>query len=90
MNIDLRFPIKLDGRHFGEHKYEYYAWLRENAPVYKSRVSVLTFYLLSRYQDCAAALADTRLFRNRATALGGRRFALPLPKSAAQQDTSAR
>ena len=82
MRTELQFPIKLDGRHFGDHKYDYYAWMRDNAPVYKARVSVLNFHLITRYQDCVETLADRQLFRNRGTAVGGGRFPFPIPKSA--------
>ena len=72
----------LSSRAFADKPYEHYGWLREHAPVYEGRVSVLRVVLLSRYDDCVAMLKDPRFVRNRGTVTGGRRTPIPLPRSA--------
>ena len=79
----IRHPINVNSREFAINKYHYYEWLREQAPVYKARFSVLSTYFLSRYDDCASFLSDPRFLRNRVTVTGGGRMPFPLPKSAA-------
>jgi cytochrome P450 len=49
--------------------------------VSRIKVSVMTMYAVSRYEDCAAILKDPRLVRNRSTATGGSRLPFPVPKS---------
>jgi cytochrome P450 len=73
----------LNSRAFTDRPFEHYAWLREHAPAYDGRVSVLRAVLLSRYDDCVAMLKDPRFVRNRGTVMGGRRTPIPLPRSAA-------
>lgn len=77
----LQLPLDLNSKEFANNKYAYYKWLREEAPVYKGKVSVIDAYLLSRYDDCVKFLKDPRFVRNRTTATGGGRFPFPLPKS---------
>jgi len=79
--IDVRRPINFNSREFTANKYEYYKWLREEAPVYKGKVSVISAYFLSRYDDCVSMLKDPRFVRNRTTATGGGRMPFPLPKT---------
>ena len=57
----------ISSRAFADKPYEHYAWLREHAPVYAGRISVLRAVLLSRYDDCVAMLKDPRFVRNRGT-----------------------
>ena len=80
---NLKFPIKITGKYFAEHKYAYYQWLRDNEPVHFSRYFFMKVCLLSRYEDCQALLKDPRFVRNRTTATGGGKvpFPLPIPKS---------
>jgi cytochrome P450 len=80
--LDLKHPLNVGSQEFADHKYAIYAWLREQAPVYRARVSVLKIYLLSRYDDCVALLKDPRFVRDRSTATGGRRMPFPMPRSA--------
>ena len=78
-----KLPLNLGARDFGERKYEYYAWMRESAPVCPARVSLLRMQVVSRYEDCVALVKDPRFVRNRTTAMGGKRFPIPMPKSVA-------
>lgn len=80
--LNTNKPIDLLNKHFMQHKYAYYKWLREEDPVHQGRLSVMKIYFLSRYDDCVSILKDPRVVRNRTTATGGgRRFPMPLPKS---------
>ena len=78
---DIKHPIKVTSKEFTVNKYVYYKWLREEAPVYKGKISILNAYLLSRYEDCVSMLKDPRFVRNRTTATGGGRMPFPMPKS---------
>ena len=77
----IKHPINLTNKQFINNKVAYYKWLRENAPVYKGKVAVISLYFVSRYEDCVSMLKDPRFVRNRTTATGGGRFPVPLPKS---------
>ncbi|MEO1290628.1 MAG: cytochrome P450 [Chloroflexota bacterium] len=68
---ELQHPINLSSRHFVDNKFAYYHWLREEAPVYKGKISVLNVYFVSRYDDCVSLLKDPRFARKRETAIGG-------------------
>lgn len=80
---DIKQPINLSSKAFIDNKYAYYRWLREEAPVYKGKISLINAYFLSRYSDCVHMLKDPRLVRNRTTATGGRRTPFPMPRSVA-------
>ena len=77
----LQLPLDLSSKDFANNKYEYYKWLREEAPVFHGKISILDVYILSRYDDCVNFLKDPRFVRNRTTATGGGRmpFSMPLP-----------
>jgi cytochrome P450 len=77
----IKEPLNLSSKQFVANKDAYYTWLREEAPVYRGKISVITVYLLSRYDDCVQLLKDPRFARNRTTATGGRRLPFPVPKS---------
>ncbi len=77
----IKHPIKVNSKEFAQNKYKYYKWQREEAPVYKGKVSIINAYLLSRYDDCVCMLKDPRFVRNRSTATGGGRMPFPMPKS---------
>ena len=77
---ELRLPIDFGKQHFADHKFAYYRWLREEAPVHRGKVSVLKVYCVSRYEDCVNLLKDPRFVRNRSTATGGSRLPFPMPK----------
>lgn len=78
--LQFKEPLNLTSREFIANKPAYYRWLREEAPVCKGKVSLLSFYLLSRYEDCVMLLRDPRFVRNRTTATGGGRLPFPVPK----------
>jgi cytochrome P450 len=78
----IKHPIDISSRTFIQHKEAYYRWLREKAPVYKGRLSIISTYLLSRYDDCVAMLKDPRFVRDRTTVTGGtNRLPIPVPKA---------
>ena len=77
----LKIPPDLNSKEFSNNKYEYYKWLREEAPVFKGKLSVIDVYAISRYDDCVRTLKDPRFVRNRTTATGGSRFPIPVPKA---------
>lgn len=78
-----RLSVNVTSRQFIENKFHYYRWMLEEAPVCQGRLSVLHVFFLAGYDDCVSALRDPRLVRNRATATGGGRFPIPLPKRVA-------
>ena len=57
--------LNLGSKDFSQHKYEYYAYLREHLPVAKGRVAMLKLHLVSRYADCMDLVKDPRFARNR-------------------------
>ncbi len=62
--VDNRAP-ELFGWEFAADPYPAYAWLRENAPVHKTRLpSGMAAWLVTRYDDARRALADARLSKN--------------------------
>lgn len=82
MGINIKHPINLNNKSFINNKQPIYKWLRDEAPVYKGKVSVLSLYFVSRYDDCVMVLKDPRFVRNRTTATGSKnRVPFPVPKS---------
>jgi cytochrome P450 len=83
--LDSRTPISLTGREYVHHKYEWYRWMLEEAPVCVGKISVMKIHLVSRYEDCRSVLGDPRFIRNRGRAKGKGDGPLPfaLPKSVA-------
>jgi len=80
----IKHPIDMSSWEFIQNKYAYYRWLREEAPVYKGKLSIINAYLLSRYDDCVAMLKDSRFVRDRTTVTGGtNRLPIPVPKAVA-------
>ena len=77
----LQLPLDLNSKEFANNKYEYYKWMREEAPVFHGKLSILDVYVLSRYDDCVSFLKDPRFVRNRTTATGGNIMPFPMPKS---------
>jgi cytochrome P450 len=81
VDVKLKHPINVNSKEFTKHKYAYYKWLRQEAPVYKGKLTVINAYLLSRYEDCVNILKDERFIRNRTTATdGGSRLPFFVPK----------
>ena len=79
--IDLSRPVNLSSAAFVNNKFEWYERIREERPVHQAKVSVMTVYIVSRYDDCVDILKDPRVLRNRTTVTGGSRMAIPMPKS---------
>ena len=80
--LDLSRPVNLASQEFVNNDFAYFERLRESHPVSRARVSVISVYCVSRYEDCANLLKDPRLVRNRGTATGSnQRSPFPLPKS---------
>jgi cytochrome P450 len=61
--IDLTKPVNLSAPDFINNKYEYYERIREERPVHKAKVSVLTVYTVARHEDCTNILKDPRVLR---------------------------
>ena len=65
-------PPPLFSREFIDDPYPAYAWLREHAPVHKTRLpNGVEAYLVTRFSDAKAVLADPRLSKNAATSYPG-------------------
>ncbi len=79
--IDLSRPVNLTSPEFVNNKYQWYERIREERPVHRVRISVMTLYAVSRFDDCASITRDPRVVRNRSTATGGSRFPFPIPRS---------
>ena len=80
--MDISKPISLSSPEFIANKWAIFERLREEQPISKIKVSVLTLYGISRFDDCDMLLNDPRLVRNRTTATGGgSRLPFPIPKS---------
>ncbi len=81
--MQLPKTINLGSSHFTEHKYDYYAQLRESQPVSQGRIAVVKVRMVSRYADALALTKDQRFLRNRGTITGGGRLPFPMPKTLA-------
>ncbi len=58
-------PIDIAGTDFAQNVHGYFAWMREEAPVYKAHLTCWKdVYLITRYDDVLAALKDPRLVKN--------------------------
>ncbi|GAB2614971.1 cytochrome P450 [Kocuria himachalensis] len=60
-------PITVGSPEFLANPDSHYAWLRDNAPVYKGRMAYMgeqDLWMLSRYADCRALLSDARFQRS--------------------------
>jgi cytochrome P450 len=66
-----QLPTLFD-RAFIDDPYPVYAWMREHAPVRKTRLpNGVEAYLVTRYEDAKAVLADPRLSKNAAVSYPG-------------------
>jgi len=79
--IDLTRPVNFNAEAFVNNKFEWYERIREERPVHRAKISVMTVYTVARFDDCVNMLKDPRVLRNRSTATGGGRFPFPMPKS---------
>ncbi|MFF0904450.1 UNVERIFIED_CONTAM: cytochrome P450 [Kocuria sp. CPCC 205316] len=60
-------PITVGSPEFLADLDSHYAWLRDNAPVYKGRMAYMgeqDLWMVSRYADCRALLTDARFLRS--------------------------
>ena len=65
-------PPPLFDRAFVDDPYPAYAWLRAHAPVHRTRLpNGVEAYLVTRYEDVKAVLADPRLSKNAAASFPG-------------------
>ncbi len=79
---DIKHPINLTDKKMIANKQRVFQYLRDEAPVYKGKLSVFNAYFVSRYDDCTMVLKDSRFVRNRSTARGGgSKLPFPMPKS---------
>lgn len=80
--LDMTKPINLSSPEFVANKWNILERVREEQPVSRVKLSVMSLYGISRFEDCDRLLNDSRLVRNRTTATGGgSRFPFPMPKS---------
>lgn len=79
LDFDTQQPINLTQCDFHRHKFEWYRWMREEAPVCEGKISILKLTLVSRYDDCRMVLTDDRFIRNRGRARGKGTSPLPFP-----------
>ena len=66
--FDASRPIPISAPAFVQHKYDWYRFLLEEAPVCQGRVGFMKFNLVARYEDCRMVLGDERFVRNRGRA----------------------
>jgi len=77
-------PIPMGSPDFAQHKYDWYRWMLEEAPVCQGKIGPMKIHLVSRYEDCRMVLTDERFLRNRGRAKGkedASPLPFPLPKS---------
>lgn len=61
---NLQTPPDLTSKEFASNKYEYYKWMRQEAPVARCKYVTSHAYVVSRYEDCVALLKDPRVIRD--------------------------
>ncbi|MEM7002664.1 MAG: cytochrome P450 [Pseudomonadota bacterium] len=81
VRLDPQKPLKLTDKHFINHRFDYYAHLREQLPVHQAKIMGMGVYVVSRYEDCLMITKDKRFVRDRSTATGGSKFPFPVPKN---------
>jgi len=77
--FDSGNPVDLNSQAFADHKYLWYDWMLEEAPVCNGKISIMKVSLVSRYDDCRMVLSDPRFLRNRGRARGKGSSPLPFP-----------
>ncbi len=64
-------PLNLISDEFTQNVHQHFAWMRENAPVYKGKLIFgKDVYLITRYNDVMDAFKDPRLVKNAGNATG--------------------
>lgn len=61
---NLQTPPDLTSKDFTSNKYEYYKWMRQEAPVARCKYVTGHAYVVSRYDDCVTLLKDPRVVRD--------------------------
>ncbi|TNE45688.1 MAG: cytochrome P450 [Deltaproteobacteria bacterium] len=77
--------IKMNSKEFVQNSHETLAWLRENSPVSRLKLSMFRHaYLITRYDDVKSLLSDKRLVKDPTNVQGNRRArrAMWIPKFA--------
>ena len=81
----IKLPPNLNSQDFFDNKLAYYHWLREQAPVYLGKISIIEAYMVSRYEDCVMVLKNPLFVRDKSKITGGSKLPLPsfipLPKA---------
>ncbi len=80
----LQTPPDLTSKEFASNKYEYYKWMRQEAPVARCKYVTGRAYVVSRYEDCVVLLKDPRVIRDNRTIDTSTPLLpsfIPLPKS---------
>ena len=80
----LQTPPDLTSKAFANNRYEYFEWMRTEAPVAHCKYFTGKAYVVSRYEDCVALLKDSRVVRdNRKIGVDSPFLPsfIPLPKS---------
>ena len=61
---NLPTPPDLTSKEFADNKYQYFEWMRKEAPVAHCKYVTGKAYVVSRYEDCVALLKDPRVVRD--------------------------
>ena len=61
---NLPTPPDLTSKEFANNKYQYFEWMRREAPVAHCKYVTGKAYVVSRYEDCVALLKDPRVVRD--------------------------
>lgn len=78
-----KFPLNMSTRHFHDDVHGHFAWMRQEAPIYKAKLTRWAdAYLITRYDDVVDALKDPRIVKNPANAKPktGKRSGIWMPK----------
>jgi len=81
---NLPTPPDLTSKEFANNKYQYFEWMRKEAPVAHCKYVTGKAYVVSRYEDCVALLKDPRVVRDNRTIDTSSPLLpsfIPLPKS---------
>ena len=61
---NLSTPPDLTSKEFANNKYQYFEWMRREAPVAHCKYVTGKAFVVSRYEDCVALLKDPRVVRD--------------------------
>ncbi|MFT7653005.1 MAG: cytochrome P450 [Limisphaerales bacterium] len=79
--LDINKPLSLASKDLAQHRFEYYAYLRNHRPVHQAKILGMKVMVTSRYEDCLYVAKSDDFLRNRGTITGGSRLPFPMPKS---------